>query len=199
MGALKRVFESSSSHKRLKELTQFLSSGLVIDDEDGAFLLEHIDLIRDVELWRVLWTVLLQSNPTEHIILYCRNRLDDYRAKTGVGISSEKLHLPLRYLFRHDPSSRDSLLAHFLRCKDLNLRLAAAEELARTDLPKALVEMLDIYEAAFLTDNHEVVDSIEFWITQERTEDLLVEIRRRMARTSERALVERFGWLLKSV
>lgn len=169
-----------------------------LDDKDEAAVSARIREIRDYELWHALWSILIKCQRSPRIVDASREILGSLGHSPQGSQSRPRLDHPLRYLFMNSPGERETLLGAFLKCGDLYLELAAAEELMGTDPRRAFESMFDIYEAAFHKIDHDVVDSIELWITSDT--DTIIEqlLQSRASAAVDEALRDRYSWLLSA-
>lgn len=205
MGKIRKILETRQGNDRIKALGRLCLNRrggpldeLVVDHQDISYILEEVDSIQEPGLWQALWQVLLQAGANDQISRYCETALRRYIDNSAARRSSLRLDFLMRYLFKNAPGERETLMRQFLHTDDVKMRMAAAEELARSDHAAALREMLDIYESAFYTNEHEVVNGIELWITQEGTPELFRELRERGATRNDEALKQRFKWLMRA-
>jgi len=203
MGDLTKSLSLATNRKQigaLERLSLNLSKAIgqctSLDEDDILTLKNRIAEIRDAELWHAIWGALMRFEANQEILQICRKLLQDPIGSPVRAIFSLRLDPPLRYMFKNSPNERDTLLARFLNCGDASLELAAAEELMQTNPSRSLIKMLDIYESAFYTSDHEVIDSIELWIADCPDKTISEMIENRRLETNDGALAEHYCRLL---
>ncbi len=90
-------------------------------------------------------------------------------------------------------------MKEFLSCEDITLKFIAAEELANTDLKKALIIMLDISESIINTIEHDIADAIDLWICYHGDMIIFHEIEKRKVNCAKEKLKIKYEYWEQSI
>lgn len=167
--------------------------------EDMSSIVKSLENINNARLWNSLWSVLLILPSNECLVMYCEKVLNEHKENFKPDIFNKRIDYFLSYLFKYVPKKRDELLKKYIYSSELILKFAAVEELANTDLVKALLIMMDIYESAIITYYHDIVDSIDLWISYEGNSEILCEIEKRINRTEDEKLKSKYVFWKQSI
>lgn len=167
--------------------------------EDMSSIVKSLENINNARLWNSLWSVFLILPSNEYLVMYCEKVLNEHKENFKSDIFNKRIDYFLSYLFKYVPKKRDELLKKYIYSSELILKFAAVEELANTDLVKALLIMMDIYESAIITYYHDIVDSIDLWISYEGNSEILCEIEKRINRTEDEKLKSKYVFWKQSI
>lgn len=197
MSKLSKIFELGNIQEQIKKFEQLYKrsnskAGIHLDHEDILYVIDRLDSIKDPELWNAIWSVLIMLPKNNELVEYCNKSLQPNRKIGELSVLPKNLSLLLKYLFKNMQENREQLFKEFLNSTDIQLQFAAVEELANTDLSRALILMLDVYECAIHTYNHDIVDAIDIWIYYEGNTEVLNELEKRIDRMDDENLKSTF-------
>ena len=181
MGKLIDILEENDIKKRINGITNLYEQiksdtrEAIIIYDDISMVINKLDIINEIRIWNSLWSIFLLLPKNDLIVAYCEKVLIDYKHN---GLHKKINHL-LSYLFINVPKKREQLLKEFLSSEDITLKFTATEELASTDLKKALFIMIDIYESINNTFEYDIADAIDLWICNYGDMVILNEIEKR--------------------